>query len=80
MQIVNDLSKLKEGKEATVEDIYGNDNMRRRLQDLGLIKGAKVFCVLKSPLGDPIAYQIQGAVIAIRKEDSSCVQIKNCEV
>ncbi len=45
--------------------------MRRRLQDIGLIEGTKVEMYTKSPSGDPIAFLIRGAVIALRTEDSS---------
>lgn len=74
------LSELRQGNYAYVTDICSDDCMRRRLQDLGLIKGTRVTCVKKSPLGDPIAFLIRGAVIALRYEDSSCVQIQYCEV
>ena len=74
------LSELCQGQQGFVIDIDSNDNMRRRLQDLGLIKGTAVSCVNKSPLGDPVAYLIRGAVIALRHEDSSCVQIQSREV
>lgn len=47
--------------------------MRRRLQDIGLIEGTKVDCLLQAPSGDPTAYAIRGAVIALRKEDAGCV-------
>lgn len=73
---VNYLSNLKKGESAIVSDITSNGSMRRRLQDMGLINGACVTCLQKSPLGDPIAYLIRGAVIALRSEDSSCVQIQ----
>ena len=43
------------------------------LQDIGLIEGTKVECIQKSPSGDPIAFLIRGAVIALRTEDSSSV-------
>ncbi|MCL2081041.1 MAG: ferrous iron transport protein A [Oscillospiraceae bacterium] len=68
------LSKLIQGERAVVLDISGG--MRERLNDLGLIKGTAVTCVRKSPLGDPVAYLIRGAVIALRSEDSSCVTVK----
>lgn len=45
--------------------------MRRRLQDLGIIEGARIECLLKGPGGDPIAYMVKGAVIALRNEISS---------
>lgn len=44
---------------------------RRRMLDLGLIEGTKVRLLRKSPCGDPISYEIRGAVIAFRLEDTS---------
>jgi ferrous iron transport protein A len=49
--------------------------MRRRLQDIGLISGTQVSCVLRAPAGDPTAYAIRGAVIALRREDAAHVLI-----
>jgi len=76
MAQTKNLSNLKQGECATVLTINSNDSMCRRLQDIGLIEGTKVSCLQKSPLGDPVAYLIRGAVIALRTEDSSCVQIR----
>ena len=50
--------------------------MRRRMLDLGLIKGTKIKPVQKSPAGDPTAYYIRGAVIALRKEDASQIIVE----
>ena len=50
-------------------------NIRRRLQDLGLVPGAVVECVAQSPLGTPSAYRIRGAVIALRKKDAQSVLV-----
>lgn len=66
------LNQLKPGEEAVVTGISGEN---RRLRDLGLIEGTKVKCVLKSPLGDPAAYKIRGAVIAIRREDAADIKV-----
>lgn len=78
--MINNLSELEPGKRAIVSDIHSENSMRRRLQDLGLINGTEVTCVQKSPLGDPVAFLIRGTVIALRSEDSSCVQIQYAEV
>ena len=67
------LNKLKIGEEGLVTEASKNN---RRLKDLGLVNGARVKCVLKSPLGDPSAYDICGAVVAIRKEDASSVKVE----
>ena len=70
------LNQLKPGEEAVVTSISGEN---RRLRDLGLIEGTKVKCVLKSPLGDPSAYKIRGAVIAIRREDAADIKVEAYE-
>lgn len=72
------LNELKIDEEAVVMENTGEND---RLRDLGLVKGAKVKCVLRSPLRDPAAYKICGAVIAIRKEDASeiMVEVPSCE-
>lgn len=80
MPIMKRLSQLDQGEQALVMDISSSDSMRRRLQDLGLIKATEVTCLQKSPLGDPVAFLIRGAVIALRCEDADCVQIECCEV
>ncbi len=72
------LAELDVGERARVAGLYIDGGMRRRLLDIGLTKGATVECVGKSPLGDPTAFLIRGAVIAIRRED--CKKILICEV
>ena len=46
------------------------------LLDLGLVEGTQVRCLQKSPAGDPIAYDIRGAVIALRSDDSKFVIVE----
>ena len=49
-----------------------------RLCDLGVIEGTKIACLIKSPLGDPVAYAIRGAVFAFRKNDAKHIHIQVC--
>ena len=56
------------GQKCQVEKILINDRLRRRLIDIGLTPKSTVECVGQSPLGDPKAFLIRGAVIALRKE------------
>ncbi len=65
------LNELKEGEAATVVRLENTGSIRRRLQDIGLVPGSKVRCLMKSPLGDPVAYDVCGAVIAIRHEEAA---------
>ena len=67
------LSSLREGEQCRVKALAIDGKMRSRLSDLGLIEGTKVACVQKSLSGDPTAFLIRGAVIALRNEDSSRV-------
>lgn len=50
--------------------------IRRRLLDLGLIKGTKIVPVLISPSKDPRAFEVRGSLIAIRKEDANKIIIE----
>lgn len=69
------LSKLPKGSEGKVKSNLANPEIRRRLQDMGLISGTLVRCVFKSPYGDPTAYLIRGALIALRKEDAEKILV-----
>ena len=69
------LSDLHVGQIGIVKAILATGTMRRRLQDLGVIEGTGIQCLQKSPAGDPVAYRIRGAAIALRKEDSSDIEV-----
>ncbi|MBR0179341.1 MAG: ferrous iron transport protein A [Firmicutes bacterium] len=70
------LAALAKGAAATVAEVRDDGPLGRRLLDLGLIPGAAVECVGRAPLGDPAAYLIAGAVIAIRRRDAACVLLE----
>lgn len=70
------LAMLTEGEEAAVTGLIMEGAVRRRLQDIGLIPGTSVQCLQKSPAGNPAAYRIRGAVIALRTQDACRVLIQ----
>jgi len=70
------LHQLCAGDRATVLELNNRPAMRRRLRDLGLIEGTVVECLGKAPWGDPAAYLIRGAVVAIRTADSRNVRVQ----
>lgn len=70
------LSCLEVGSEGIVTELCVGGSLRRRLLDMGLLKGSKVICVGKSPMGDPMAFMIRGAVIALRARDCDCVTVR----
>lgn len=69
------LDRLPVGRSAYVTSLENEPSMRRRLTDLGLIQGTRVTCLFRSPSGDPTAYMIRGAVIALRRGDAAGILI-----
>ena len=63
------LEQLEVGQTAHLKSLAAKGSTRRRLLDIGLTPDTPIECVGKSPLGDPKAYLIRGAVIVIRSED-----------
>ena len=70
------LCDVSAGESVKVKRIDVKGSMRRRLLDIGLVEGTNVECVGKSPLGDPSAFLIRGAVIAIREDNSKEVIVE----
>ncbi|MDF2541251.1 MAG: FeoA family protein [Herbinix sp.] len=70
------LSKLPVGSSSKIKELCSTGSMRRRLLDLGFAQGTAVSCVQTAPSGDPIAYSVKGAVIALRKEDAEDILVR----
>jgi ferrous iron transport protein A len=71
MKEIQALSEFQTGALVQLEKLSLEGTMKRRLLDLGFIPGATVKVLQKSPLGDPVAYQVSNTTIALRKEESS---------
>ncbi len=74
------LNDMRPGQSAIVSELHSTGSMRRRLLDIGLIKNTTVECLGRSPGGDPSAFLIRGAVIAIRSEDCKDIFIHTAPV
>lgn len=70
------LRELLKGEKGIVTGLTSEKAMKMRLRDIGLVEGTEVECLGKSPLGDPAAFLIRGAVIALRSEDACHVKIQ----
>ncbi|MEY3742307.1 MAG: hypothetical protein RL137_1752 [Bacteroidota bacterium] len=53
-----------------------NDAIAPKLSEMGLTKGQKIKAIFKAPFGDPIAYEINGNVISMRKEEAMQVEVQ----
>ena len=74
------LSELKAGERAVVAAVPEGTGITRRLCDLGFTSGETVRCVGVSPLGDPKAFMVRGAVIALRSEDAGLIAVREAEI
>ena len=64
------LNQLPIGKKANVATLTSDGTTRRRMLDRGIIDGTEIEPLYKSPSGNPVAYLIRGAVIALRTDVS----------
>ncbi len=69
------LSELKAGESARVIEIRGDDDLRRRLLEMGLTSGSIVRVVRFAPLGDPIELAVRGYRLSVRRDEASAVAV-----
>lgn len=74
------LKELNPGEIAVIVRLDIDGVMRRRLLDLGFVKGTPVTCIRRSPLGDPVAFQVRNTVIALRESESTKIIVRKDEV
>ena len=60
---------------AIVKSLNSSGALRRRLMDMGIVEGTRVECLGMSPGGDPKAFLVRGAVLAIRGQDCRDIMI-----
>ncbi len=72
------LVRLKAGGKAKVLSLQADGAVRRRMLDLGLIEGTQVVSLYRSPSGNPMAYMIRGAVIALRADVAKSILVEEC--
>ncbi len=75
------LSSLQPGEDAEIVTVSRTMRPveRHRLLDLGVLPGTKVRAEFVSPLGDPVAYMVRGALIALRKDQSQKIFVRRIE-
>jgi len=73
---VKTLNQLKPGERATIVKVGGQGPVRRRILDMGVVKGAEIEVVRVAPLGDPVEVLIKGYHLSLRKSEAQQVQIE----
>ena len=69
------LSELKTGERGVIVKVNGHGSFRKRIIEMGFVKGNKVKVILNAPLRDPIEYEIIGYKISLRREEASKVEV-----
>ncbi len=69
------LSDLSPGDEAIIVKVLGHGSFRRRLAEMGFVKGKKVKVIECAPLQDPIEYEIIGYNISLRRIEAELIQV-----
>lgn len=70
------LADLKINEWGTVKTISAEGAQRQRLLDLGLVPGTKIKMLFFNPGGNPVAYLIRGAVIALRLDTARLIKLR----
>jgi Fe2+ transport system protein FeoA len=73
------LSDLKQGEAATIERLEMTGEQRWRLMDLGFLPGTRVVAELSGPLGEPTAYRVRDALVALRDDQASLIHVSRQE-
>ena len=69
------LSELKTGEKGVVVKVLGHGGFRKRIVEMGFIKGKVVEVLLNAPLQDPVKYKIMGYEISLRHEEAARIEI-----
>ena len=71
------LSELQEGQTATVVRVTGEGSFRRRLLEMGFLRGTEVYVEKYAPLKDPIELILKGYHVSLRVNEAAWVQVEN---
>lgn len=70
------LDQLPIGETAKICRICGKGALRRRLMDMGMVRGTPIKVIKTAPLGDPVEYLICGYHLSLRKSEACLVEIE----
>ena len=69
------LSELKTGDKAVIVKVSGHGGFRKRIVEMGFIKGKVVEVLLNAPLRDPVKYKLMGYEISLRRDEAEMIEV-----
>ena len=70
------LKDIAPGKSATVVRLHGEGEVKRRIMDMGITKGAELYVRKVAPLGDPIEITVRDYELSLRKADAEMIEVE----
>jgi ferrous iron transport protein A len=70
------LKQVKCGENVTVIKLHGQGALKRRIMDMGIIKGTQIFVRKVAPLGEPIEITVRGYELSLRKADAQLIEVE----
>ncbi len=69
------LSDLKTGEKAIILNVRGHGGFRKRILEMGFVKGQTVEVLLNAPLQDPVKYKVMGYEVSLRRQEAEMIEI-----
>ena len=74
------LSELKTGEHAWIVKVSGHGGFRKRIIEMGFIRGKRIDVLLNAPLQDPVKYKLMGYEVSLRHDEAEMIEVTRCEV
>jgi len=71
------LSELKQGQRAVIAHVGGNGLLRRRILEMGILRGTEVYVEKYAPLKDPMELIVKGYHVSLRVEEADHITVEN---
>lgn len=73
------LSELKPGEKGIILRVEGSGATKRRILDMGLVRGTEIKVIRRAPLGDPVEFLLKGYNLSLRKNEGDNVYVRVVE-
>ena len=73
------LSELKTGEKGVIVKVAGHGGFRKRIIEMGFVKGKTVEVLLNAPLQDPVKYKIMGYEVSLRRQEAEMIEVVSYE-
>ena len=73
------LADLKTGEKGVIVKVMGHGGFRKRIVEMGFIKGKTVEVLLNAPLHDPVKYKVMDYEVSLRRAEAELIEVVNAE-